>query len=377
MRMLRKGEPAVTPGPLIVSGLLSEPKGVSQAARLTLAGLQAAGFATVSHDLRPVFDAGPGRNLPLPAAAPGGVWIIHVNAPEAIAAMATIDPAAWRGRYRIGYWAYELPRVPAAWAAAAAAFHEIWAPSRFVADALAAAGVRTPVRVMPHPVSLGTKPVAPARARFGLDANAFAALAVGDLLSSATRKNLIGAIGIFREAFPAPGSARLLVKTQSGDAHRAFEAAAVKAAGGRNDIVFLPDSLSANDMSALIASADVLLSPHRAEGFGLPLAEAFLAGVPALATGWSGNLDFMSSVPELLIRHTMTPVRDAYGVYAERRLAWAEPGRNDAAQKLRTLAESPALCRELAIRGRHAVEALAGAWSTEALKETCLGRLIA
>ena len=35
------------------------------------------------------------------------------------------------------------------------------------------------------------------------------------------------------------------------------------------------------------------MSPHRSEGFGLPLAEAFMAGVPALATGWSGLVLFI------------------------------------------------------------------------------------
>jgi glycosyltransferase involved in cell wall biosynthesis len=44
-----------------------------------------------------------------------------------------------------------------------------------------------------------------------------------------------------------------------------------------------------------MASADCLVSPHRAEGFGRNLAEAVLLGVTVLATGASGCLDFLEA----------------------------------------------------------------------------------
>lgn len=339
------------------------------AARLSIAGFQSAGLSPVQHDLRSVFDAGQGRRLQLPSRKPDGVWVLHVNAPEAIAALATVDPIAWRGRYRIGYWAYELPRLPADWVKASAAFHEIWTPSQFVADAAEAAGITKPIRVMPHPVSLAGFHGSRSRDRFAMAEDKFVVLAMGDLLSSAARKNMVGAIEIFRRAFPDEGVARLLIKTQSAGAHPRFEGDARAAAEGRSDIHFLPDVMSPDEIADLIASADLLLSPHRAEGFGLPIAEAFLAGVPALATGWSGNLDFMKEVPELLIANSMVPVNDPYRIYKAADLQWAEPDMEDAVKKVRKLVASPDLRRSLAKRGRTAVEALAASWSTEALRQ--------
>src|SRR5262245_15109794 len=161
------------PGPVIVSGLIAETKGVSQGARLTIAGLKAAGYAPVEHDLRPLFAAGPGAQGRLPTDRHGGVWVMHVNAPEAVHALAYLDPAAWLGRYRIGYWAYELPRVPALWVRASEAFHEIWVPSRFVADAMKASGIAKPVHVMPHPVALDRTPASANRAAWQIPGDEF------------------------------------------------------------------------------------------------------------------------------------------------------------------------------------------------------------
>lgn len=370
------GSRASVPGPVIVSGLLSETKGVSEGARLTVAGLVAAGFDPVAHDIRPALTRGPTGKASLGVDQPGGVWLLHLNAPEMVHALAAIDPKEWAGRRRIGYWAYELTRLPAFWARNADLLHEIWVPSRFVAEAVRASGVTTPVRVMPHPVHLRAS-AKPDRSRFDIKADEFVVLAMGDLNSAASRKNLTGAIDIYRRAFPEDGSgARLIVKTQSDAQHPDFAAMAAEAAGGREDIMIVGWSMQGDDVASLVAAADVALSPHRAEGFGLVLAEAFLAGVPALATGWSGNMDFMADLPELTIAHGFTPVRDPSGVYKASGLEWAEPDVADGAVKLRRLRDDPALRRALAERGRAAIVALGRAWTREALEETALGGLV-
>ena len=378
---LRSQGGEASPGPLVVSGLLAESKGVSEAARLSLNAFRLAGLHPISHDLRPMLDRGLTTGVGLPADQAGGVWFLHVNAPEAVQALGRLDPVSWRGRYRIGYWAYELPRVPAEWVRASAAFHEIWAPSSFVVDALRSSGVETPVRLMPHPVALGAPPAAPERAGFEIPGYAFAVLTLADLRSSAARKNLLGAISIYMQAFPAPSTADppacLIVKVREDKAYPAFLAQARHAARGRADIRFLTGDLSSGDMHRLIASCSLVLSPHRAEGFGLSLAEALLAGVPILATGWSGNVDFMAGLPELTIDYSLVPVRDAYGVYRARRQKWAEPDMQNAVAKLRVLAASPDLRARLAAKGRGMIKALSAPWSREALLAMPFGSLIA
>ena len=147
-------QPKIAPGPLVVSGLLAEAKGVSEGARLSLAAFKLAGSGAArsrspadarSRRGRRVGSAGrPGRRRLVPPC----------QRARGHPALGRLDPASWRGRYRIGYWAYELPRVPSEWVRASNAFHEIWAPSEFVVSALRASGVNVPVRLMPHPVAL-------------------------------------------------------------------------------------------------------------------------------------------------------------------------------------------------------------------------------
>ncbi len=369
---VKEGPTATASGALLVSGLFSETKGVSEAARLTVKGLEAGGFRPEVHDLRRVLERGPGANAPLPPGRPGGVWLIHANAPEALFALASTHPDDWLGRYRIGYWAYELPQAPQFWVRASRAFHEIWVPSHFVADAMLLAGVDRPIRVIPHPVSLRVGQVVGnrtgLRASLGIAADAFCVLSMGDLNSSGVRKNLLGAISAFRAAFDDDPSACLVLKIQSAADQPGFMRDAERAGAAHANVRFVTDAFDREQMLDLIASSDVLFSPHRSEGFGLSLAEAFCLGVPALATGFSGNLDFMRGVPELLIRFALKPVTDSSGVYRGGGQLWAEPDLKDAAARLKRLRADPALRRDLADRGRRAVEAQAWDWTPDRLR---------
>jgi len=370
LQQVKKGEPGPSPGRVIVSGLFGEPSGVGRAAELTLAAISEAGFKPVAVGVRSLL-AGDAGGIPQSG---GGAWVIHCNPDEAARVLARTDPALWLGRRRIGYWAWELEKTPPHWVDAARLFHEIWAPSTFVADALRNSAVATPVRVMPHPVSLPSPTAKRDRARWGFEDGRLAVLAMGDLLSSATRKNLTGAIDIYLRAFAAPGAATLLIKTMSADP--GFLEARRAQAGGRQDIRFMTDALPPQDLLSLIASADVLVSPHRSEGFGLTLAEAMLLGTPALGTGWSGNLDFMSGLPDLLIGHQLVSATDETGVYRAPGLRWAEPDIADAATKLQRLSVSPELRSKLAASGAEAVKTLGHAWTRERLHETALGQAL-
>jgi glycosyltransferase involved in cell wall biosynthesis len=108
------------------------------------------------------------------------------------------------------------------------------------------------------------------------------------------------------------------------------------------------------DVLAMIAGADVLISLHRAEGFGLTLAEAMALGTPVAATAFSGNVDFMDESCALMIPATLTPVEDPQGVYEGQ--VWGEPDLDAAASALTRLRLDPGLGRRLAAAARRRIE---------------------
>ena len=221
----------------------------------------------------------------------------------------------------IGYWAWEAPDVPDEWRNSFLFVNEVWVPSHFVATALRRAGCRVPVRVVPHPLRIPVVSDKPEPTRHGLQV-----LVVLAFDSGFQRKNPLAAIAAFRAAFATPGEATLIIKTRGHSRSGKPEAALRAAVADSPNIQMIHGDFSPAEYTRLLADTDVLLSLHRAEGFGLPCAEMMLLGKPVIATAWSGNLDFMTEdaaclVPARPIR-LADPETDAYrGLQS----VWAEP----------------------------------------------------
>ncbi len=361
-----------TPGPLVVSGFMRETLGIGRAARLTADALERAGFDVIRHDLRPLMTRGHFGSATLPA-PPGGVWLLHCNPDEAAIALASLNRASWQERYRIGYWAYELAKAPKHWITFSRNLHEVWAPSAFAASSLA--GAQCPVSVYPHP-----SPDCPAELSAAPQRASDAPihfLAFADLRSSATRKNPMGAINAFQMAFPeASDQARLTVKLVRPDADPKAVNALEELASQRPDIVISMEDLSDTEVLGLIARCDVLISLHRSEGFGLAILEAMMLGRAVIATGWSGNLEFMSTLPEALVPYKLIPVNDPSDIYRQN-AQWADPDLEKAAQLLRRLAKDDAFRSSLAAAGQKAAAQTRTRWSREALAQTELAKWVA
>jgi glycosyltransferase involved in cell wall biosynthesis len=185
------------------------------------------------------------------------------------------------------------------------------------------------------------------------------------------RKNPLGVVAAFREAFPSPGRACLVLK--SVNAKRwPDEAELIRCAvADRPDIVLMDGYLSEADQAALVAVSDCYVSLHRAEGLGLTLADAMALGKPVVATRYSGNLDFMNDANSFLVPFEYTAVPEGTRSYPAG-APWAEPDVHSAGRMMRHLADDPEVGRRVGTRARQDV---LGLWTAQRMGARMRDRL--
>jgi glycosyltransferase involved in cell wall biosynthesis len=315
------------------------------------------GYPLHEIDVSPMFDlrdfAGGALARENMAEGPGTV-IFHFNPEALVVALLAAGRGALKGKRIIGYWAWETAHIPPSWAQALRFLDEIWTPSHFVAAAIKPFTTK-PVRVVPHPVTVLPRGQA-RRADFGMGSE-FTALTMASFHSTFDRKNPLAAIDAFRLAFGDDMRAQLIVKLSHGSQASADMMRGLQDhIAGAPNIRMLNKTMRGDEVRDLIASADVLLSLHRSEGFGLPMAEAMQAGTPVIATNWSGNVDFMDESCAGLVSAVPVPAIDSQGFFLDRREVWAEPSIGEAAAWLKRLAGDAALRAAMAERAQARVE---------------------
>ncbi|GGG89116.1 hypothetical protein GCM10011585_36600 [Edaphobacter dinghuensis] len=93
-------------------------------------------------------------------------------------------------------------------------------------------------------------------------------------------------------------------------------------------------------MNALYAISNVYVSTHHGEGWGLTLSDAMLLGIPAIATGYSGNLHYMTEDNAFLIPSEERNIEtdDCFGLFSGN-MKWAYPRLDDIASNMVFVAE--------------------------------------
>jgi glycosyltransferase involved in cell wall biosynthesis len=363
-----------------VSGYLSRALGLGAAARGYAQALEAAGVAVSTASV-------PLHHLSLPEGLDAGYGehgfqdalhdhphnnfeILAINADELPDFVDRMGVDYFHGP-RIGIWGWETNRIPQRWQRAYELVDEIWVYSRFMAENIGAVA-SVPVIALPPPVQPPADAVE--LTRLGVPDDAFMFLFVFDYMSTIQRKNPVGLIEAFRQAF-APGEGpQLLIKTINAPLRPLAEEAVLWAAHGRTDIRVVDRSLSASERDGLMAACDCYVSLHRAEGFGLTLAEAMAIGKPVIGTGYSGNLDFMNNRNSFLVDYELGVVGPDCEIYPADG-EWAQPSVEHAAQLIREVVADPQRAVLVGARARDDVARLLSARTTGAAMRKRLERL--
>lgn len=354
VRRIRR-TPSDGDGPVTLVGSFEFNIGIARAAQILRAGLEAADLPIHAMDCSAVLRPMPGPPKPRPAAPAHGTMVFCVNPPQMVPLLRHFGPQICRGKRLVGYWWWELDRVPRAWLSWAALMDEIWVSSHFIHETFSRALPGKTVRYVPLPVP---EPVATPLGRldFGLLAEPFTVLAPFDLSSHWERKNPLGAIAAFRRAFPSAIEAQLVLKVSGADQNPGQLERLRGLTAEMPNVRIIQRELSPGDLAALIRCADVLLSLHRSEGLGLFIAEAMWLGTPVVATGWSGVLDMLDDDNALLVKFSKVAVRPADYPSVPPGAEWADPDIGHAAECLRRLANDAGLKARLRSRARERAE---------------------
>ncbi len=131
-------------------------------------------------------------------------------------------------------------------------------------------------------------------------------------------------LNAYGDAFNSNDEVTLIIKTfpnPHNEVHQWLEHAREKHPN-YPDVVIIEEDLTEAQLKALYEQCHTLVAPSRAEGFGLPLAEAMLSGLPVITTGWGGQLDFCSNETAWLIDYHFVQAKTHFELFDS---VWAEP----------------------------------------------------
>lgn len=319
-------------------GNICAESGLGQSCRLVASALDKTGFPLSIYKYEQLGAEGQGDHSwenRLSKELPYDVNLIHINPHELGLAFIQQDASVWNYRYNIGYWLWELEEFPDEWTPCFQCLDEIWTPSEFICNAIRKK-TTLPVRCMPYhvDVSIGT---IYEREHFGIPEDKFLYLMMYDQSSCMERKNPIGVLNAFKKAFDKQNqSVGLVIKINNPTPESRKQIRSVL--DGYTNVYLIEETLSRDEVNSLTKCVDVVVSLHRAEGFGLVLAEAMLLGTPTIATNWSSNTEFMNEDVACMVDYELTTIeKDMPPFKAGNR--WADADLEQAAGYMRKLYE--------------------------------------
>lgn len=279
--------------------------------------------------------------------------VFFINGDEVEQAMAHLAyHKPWTG-YNVIYPAWELSKYPDQWAQHVNRFDEVWAPSRFIEGALTAACKR-PVFHAPLACEVLLSSFL-SRRHYGIPDGDFVFLFFFDVRSYPARKNPFAVIESFRRLIALRPFSRLhLVLKINGlnlASSEVVERLTAELEPIRAQVTLLDQVMTDNEVKNLVRNADCFVSLHRAEGFGRGMAEAMNLGLPVIATGYSGCMDFLTAHNALLVDYSLEAVKDGEYPYWSGQV-WADADVEMAVGHMVRLVDDPSLGRAIGRRAR-------------------------
>jgi len=277
---------------------------------------------------------------------------------------------------------WETSKTPASWLSSMNKFDAICVPSLHNKRALKKSGVKVPIFIVPHGVD--TRAFHPKNKKLHLPAAAKKFTFVS-IFGFQHRKNPEGLLRAYWQEFSSKDNVILVIKT-NGYAGYENERWIKKKInqykmrlGIKKDtapVVVIGRRLNENQMKGLYTLGNAFVLPSRGEGVGLPYLESLASGLPVIATGWGGQMDFLTRNNSFLVpyrlqnpsismksKHAIS--RKFKSLFAQKGQRWAEPDLRSLRKIMRKAYANPKLCKRKGRQGRsdvtHATWMRAGA----------------
>ena len=218
---------------------------------------------------------------------------------------------------------FETTKIPECWIDKINAFDALFVPCEHNVQMMIDSGIKIPIELI----------------HWGVDEKKFYPLereekggkfTFGTMGALTTRKGTDILVDAFMEAFPIKKypDVELLCKTSSSMYPFAVRDSRVKVH------MLAVDHLDL--INNFFKKVDCFVFPTRGEGAGLPVVEALATGLPVIATGWSGILDYMPEEAGWFLNYKLVPAKEfSEKVYGSDCGYWAEPDKNHLIELMR------------------------------------------
>ena len=279
---------------------------------------------------------------------------------------------------------WETTKLPDNWMPIISKFDAVCVPSRFNIEAMNNGGVKIPVFLVPHGIDRNEFKPENQKLPFKQTDGKFVFLSVFEFQH---RKNPETLLRAYWEEFTHKDNTALLIKTHWGR-HNSREIIEKvlnykKRLGFGDDrapLYIISKTLGDKELRGIYRLGQAFVLPTRGEGVGLPFMEALASGIPVIATGWGGQMDFLNPRNSFLVDYTLkypgSSMNNKQGIapfwrelFAEKGQLWAEADIHDLKSKMRKAYENPELCKQKGQQGREDMRLFSWDRAGLALKE--------
>lgn len=236
--------------------------------------------------------------------------------------------------YNIGYFFWELEKIPFKWKVLTKIMNQIWVQTDFIKKIFFPFNKSTYKIPLFYP-SYEIQKLKDKRINNILNnKNNKIFLAIFDFSSYFYRKNIISTINIFNKL--GNKNLFLIIKSHNGEKYKNQKKEVTKLIQNNHNIVFIDKFIEINELNYLIKKCNFYISTHRSEGLGLNLLHAFVENQIVIGTNYSGNTEFMHSKNSLPLEYKMRKVTKHEYIYSENQY-WADVDVDDSVIRILNL----------------------------------------